>query len=234
MTSIYSDGEYLKNNESWHTEDSVWKAHQIAGIIDRNDISFRSMVEVGCGAGAILNALAFRYDDEKNSFEGYDISPQAIAMAEENHDPRVRYSLGDPLASTGREPFDVLLMIDVFEHVPDYMGFIERAKARAGYKIFHIPLELNVSSILRKSFLRSRESIGHLHYFTAESALATLVDTGHEIVDYEFTSGAIDLFRTHPSVRKAIANGPRWLLSKISEPLASRLFGGFSLLVLTK
>ena len=76
MTSIYSDGEYLKNNESWHTEDSVWKAQQIAGIIDRNDISFHSMLEVGCGAGAILNALAFRYDDEKNSFEGYDISPR--------------------------------------------------------------------------------------------------------------------------------------------------------------
>jgi hypothetical protein len=102
------------------------------------------------------------------------------------------------------------------------------------YKLYHIPLDINVSAVLRNSLIRHRKTIGHIHYFTAESALATLQDTGHEIVDFAYTNGAIDLFKHHPLVKTAIANGPRWLCAKISTPLAARLLGGFSLLVLAK
>ena len=234
MTSIYCDGEYLMNNENWHAEDSAWKAHQISQIIERNKISFHTVMEVGCGAGAILNALSSRYDDEKCSFDGFDISPQAIAMAKQNENPRIRYFLEDPLSDESDKHYDILLMIDVFEHVREYMGFVERCKAKANYKIFHIPLELSASSVLRNTLLESRRSVGHLHYFTVESALATLKEMGHEIIDFNFTSGAIDLYRQHPRLKTAIANVPRWLVSKFSVPLSARLFGGFSLLVLTR
>jgi hypothetical protein len=128
----------------------------------------------------------------------------------------------------------MLLAMDVFEHVPDYMGFIKGCKRKATYKLYHIPLEIHVSSVLRNSFIQSRYTIGHIHYFSADSALATLRDTGHEVVDFAYTNGALDLFRQQPSVKRAIANGPRWLLSKLSTPLAARLLGGYSLLVLTK
>jgi len=234
MASIYCNGEYLKNNPTWGAEDSAWKAHHISQIIDRNNLSFHSVMEVGCGAGAILNALSSIYEDEKCSFDGYDISPQAIAMAKENVNPRIRYFLEDPLSETHDRHYDILLMIDVFEHVRDYMGFVESCKEKANYKIFHIPLGLNVSSILRKTLLVPRKNVGHLHYFTAESALATLEDTGHEIIDYGFTSGAIDLYRQQPKLKTAIANAPRRLVAKFNVPLSARLFGGFSLLVLTK
>ena len=184
--------------------------------------------------GAILNALSSRYDGEECSFDGYDISPHAIAMARQNKNPRIRYFLEDPLIEKNDKHYDILLMIDVFEHVRDYMGFVESSRAKADYKIFHIPLELSASSILRNTLLESRRSVGHLHYFTAESALATLKEMGHEIIDYHFTSGAIDLYRQHPSLKTAIANVPRWFVSKFSVPLTARLFGGFSLLVLTR
>jgi len=97
MTAIYCDGEYLMNNRNWHAEDSAWKAHQISQIIDRNNISFHTVMEVGCGAGAILNELSSIYDDEKCSFDGFDISPQAISIAKQNQNPRIRYFLEDPL-----------------------------------------------------------------------------------------------------------------------------------------
>ncbi len=132
------------------------------------------------------------------------------------------------------QKFDVLLVIDVFEHVPDYMGFIELCKLKANYKIYHIPLDIHVSSVLRNSFVRNRYSIGHLHYFTADSALATLKDTGHEIVDYFYTSGSLGNFKHRPSIKTAIANVPRWLFSKLSLPFTARILGGYSLLVLAK
>jgi SAM-dependent methyltransferase len=234
MTAIYCDGEYLMNNRNWHAEDSAWKARQISQIIDRNNISFHTVMEVGCGAGEILNELSSIYDDEKCSFDGFDISPQAISMAKQNENPRIRYFLEDPLFEKNDKHHDLLLMIDVFEHVRDYMGFVGSCKAKADYKIFHIPLELSVSSLLRNTLLVPRRNVGHLHYFTAESALATLKEMGHEIIDHNFTCGALDLYRQHPSIKTTIANVPRWLVSRISAPLSARLFGGFSLLVLTR
>jgi hypothetical protein len=155
-------------------------------------------------------------------------------MAKQNENPRIRYFLEDPLSEKSDKYYDILLMIDVFEHVRDYMGFVGSCKAKAKYKIFHIPLELSASAVLRNTLLESRRSVGHLHYFTAESALATLKEMGHEIIDHNFTSGAIDLYQQHPRLKTAIANVPRWLVSKISVPLSARLFGGFSLLVLTR
>ncbi len=84
MTSIYCDGEYLMNNKSWHAEDSAWKARHISQIIDRNNISFHTAMEVGGGSGAMLNALSSRYYDERCSFDEFYISPQAIAIAKQN------------------------------------------------------------------------------------------------------------------------------------------------------
>ena len=104
-----------------------------------------------------------------------------------------------------------LLVIDVFEHIPDCMGFVEKCRAKADYKIFHIHLDIHVSSVLRNAFIGGRYTLGHLHYFTADSAIATLKDTGHEIVDYFYTNAAFGLFKQHPSLKTAIANDPRWL-----------------------
>ena len=126
------------------------------------------------------------------------------------------------------------MIIDVFEHVPDYLGFVEKCREKATYKIYHIPLDIHVSSVFRNSFLRNRYTIGHIHYFTADSAISALRDTGHEIIDCFYTNGAVGLFKEHPSFKKAIANVPRWLLSKFNLPFTARLLGGYSLLVLTK
>ena len=55
----------------------------------------------------------------------------------------------EDLTVSSRSHYDVLLVIDVFEHVPDYLGFIEKLRQKADLKVFHIPLDLSVSSIVR-------------------------------------------------------------------------------------
>jgi SAM-dependent methyltransferase len=234
LSQIYTDGQYKENNPDWHAEDSPWKALQVFNILKNNKISPKNIAEIGCGAGNILVELEKLLDESACKFSGYDISPQAIEMAKKNESESVKFFQEDLLTEDDKEPFDLIMAMDVFEHVPDYMGFLEKLKTKARYKVYHIPLDLHVSSVLRNSFLPPRYTIGHLHYFTGDSALATLKDTGHEIIDYEYTNAAFDLFRTHPSVKKAIANIPRWLVSRVSVSLSARLFGGYSLLVLTK
>jgi SAM-dependent methyltransferase len=233
MTSIYTSGDYLEATQTWHIEDSPWKANQIAKIITDAGIQPKTIAEIGCGGGMNLRELADKEFLSNVQFTGYDISPQAIELSSQiNHD-RINFFCDD-LLSTNAEPFDILMAIDVFEHVPDYMGFLNKCREKAEYKIYHIPLDLHVSSVLRNAFISHRYSIGHIHYFTADSALATLKDTGHEIVDYFYTNGAFGVYQEHPSVKKAIANVPRWAISKFSTPFAARLLGGYSLLVLTK
>ena len=231
---MYTQGQYKENNPDWHAEDSPWKALQVFNILKNNKISPQNIAEIGCGAGNILIELEKLLDESSCKFSGFDISPQAIEMAKKNESDSVKFFQKDLLVEENNEKFDLIMAMDVFEHVPDYMGFLEKLKAKARYKIYHVPLDLHVSSVLRNSFLPPRYTIGHLHYFTGDSALATLKDTGHEIIDYEYTNAAFDLFKTHPSLKKAIANIPRWLVSRVSVSLSARLFGGYSLLVLTK
>jgi predicted TPR repeat methyltransferase len=234
MNSIYKSGAYLETTKSWHAEDASWKAARIKAILDKNAVRPRSIAEIGCGSGAILDELSKSEDLRDASFDGYDISPQAIEIAKRIGNRNIRFSELDLLSEPPQRRFDLLLAIDVFEHVPDYMGFLEGCRQRAEYKVYHIPLDIHVSSVMRNAFVRNRYTIGHIHYFTAESAVSTLEDTGHEIVDSAYTDIGLGLFREHPTMKRAIANMPRWLLSKFSLPVTARLLGGYSLLVLTR
>jgi len=239
MSNPYGSGEYLQSTETWHSEDSPWKARQILRIISRNNLHPTNIGEIGCGAGRILEELSKDSYLKDVQFQGYDISPDAIELTKKIHSRSCNFFCSDLLAeeNSGRR-FDILLVIDVFEHIPDYIGFVRKCRTKAAYKIYHIPLDISVSSVLRNSFIPAGGVFPggryHLHYFTADWAIATLKETGHEIVDYFYTSGSFWVFRRQPSIKKAIANCPRWLFSRFSVPFTARLFGGYSLLVLAK
>jgi SAM-dependent methyltransferase len=235
MKSIYTSGEYLESNRTWHVEDSAWKADQISGLLDKNNVHPRLVAEIGCGAGAILSELSQKAGfSDGVRFKGYDISPQAIELANSRSSDRLTFFCEDMFLAAESDVLDVLLVIDVFEHVTDYMGFVSKCRLMATYKVYHIPLDIHVSSVLRNTSDRTRQQLGHLHSFTASSAIATLRDTGHEIVDQYYTDGALGLFKQHPSIKRAMANIPRWLLSQFSVPFTARVLGGYSLLVLAK
>ena len=65
-----------------------------------------------------------------------------------------------------------------------------------------------------------------------ETAIATLVDSGYEIVDYFYTAGTLDL--PSKTLKSKMAVLPRKLMFKVNEDIAVKILGGFSLLVLTK
>lgn len=233
MADIYTSGEYLNlTDKTWHSEDSKWKARQISKLLKKNKIEAENVVDIGCGAGRILFELYETGICKGARFSGYDISPQAISLCPQGQKENLAYYCQDFLQT--EESADLLMAIDVFEHVPDYLGFLETCRKKARLKVYHIPLDLHVSALLRNSFLNTRKDLGHLHYFTADSALASLKDTGHEILDVVYTNGSSGVFKQHPSIKTAIANIPRFVFGLFSVPLSARLFGGYSLLVLAK
>jgi SAM-dependent methyltransferase len=230
---MYTDGQYLEHNQTWHVEDSPWKAGHIVNMLAKHHLGPKLVAEVGCGAGAILEELSLKSYLKDTQFAGYDISPQAHELAKQRQNDRIHFHHTD-IFQANPENIDVLLVIDVFEHVPDYMGFLRQCRSLATYKVYHIPLDIHVSSVIRNTFEQARHHLGHIHYFTADSALATLRDTEHEIIDYCYTNSALDLFKNHPALKTAIANFPRRLLGQINVALTARLLGGYSLLVLTR
>jgi SAM-dependent methyltransferase len=231
MDNIYTNQEYLRKNPTWHDEDSPWKASQIMELLARNKIDVQKVAEIGCGAGGVIKALADQLGAGR-SFQGFDISPEAIRLAERHQRPGLDFSCEDLLLSPER--YDLLLVIDVIEHIPDYLGFTAKCQTKARYKIYHIPLDIHVSSVLRARFVVGRRTVGHLHYFSAESALDTVNDTGHKVIDYMYTDGGVALAELHPSFRRTLANFPRKFVGLFSKKLSARWFGGYSLLVLAE
>jgi hypothetical protein len=229
--NIYTNKEYLGNNPTWHQEDSPWKAEQIYELLQRNRIKVDTVAEIGCGAGGVLVSLAEKLP-KQTALHGFDISPQAIAIAKRFEKEGLSFSCEDLLKRD--EQFDLLLVVDVVEHVRDYLGFMESCRLKAHLKVFHIPLDIHVSSVIRAHFVLGRHTIGHLHYFSAESALDTVRDTGHKVIDFRFTDGGVALASFHPSFRRSIANIPRRVVGFFSRKLAARWFGGYSLLVLAE
>ena len=225
--TMYDDGSYRENNPDWHAIDSLWKARRIASILKRNSIEFDSCVEVGCGAGRVLAHLADLIPGK--DYSGYDVSPDAAALWDPSPQARLSYHLGD-FRVTSRT-YDLLLLIDVFEHIEDYMGFLRSLSGRARWYLFHIPLEMHLSALLRDRQLYSRQRVGHLHYFSRATALATLADTGYKVVSDEYTNLSQETRESHRTLTR-LANIARKGLQSMSPDLAAKLLGGYSLLVL--
>ena len=228
---VDNDGTYLGHNPTWHTEDSAWKAKQILKLLADNRLSPKTVCEVGCGAGEILVQLKRNLADDCR-FCGYDISPQAHALAATRADDRLEFHLRN-LLDEPMQRFDLLMAIDLVEHVDDYLGLLRGLLPRAEYKIFHIPLDLSAYTVLRSHpILDIREEVGHIHYFTTETALAALCDTGYEIVQWCYPPDDAPLAGM-PVKQKILALLRRGLF-RLNADFSVRALGGRSLLVLAR
>jgi len=223
VTSIYEDGTYLAANPTWHVEDSPWKAAQVVRLLS---IRPRTLCEIGCGAGETLSLLADTYGADA---VGYDISPAAIELARDRERPGLSFRLGSPEPG---EHFDVVLVLDVIEHVEDPFAFLRGLHGLAETFVCHLPLELSAQAVLRGRFAQSRRELGHLHFFSEETALDLFRDCGFEVERWVFAPAVLD--RGGKSTKARVAALPRRILWHASPRLMSRTLGGASLMLVAR
>ncbi|MHB8163423.1 MAG: class I SAM-dependent methyltransferase [Methanoregula sp.] len=228
---MYTDGDYLKNNPTWDVEDAPWKADLIFRMMEKHQLKPTTICEVGCGCGEILSQLQQKLP-ASTKLTGYEISPQAYELCEERSNQQLSFCLKNYCDETGNT-CDLILIIDVIEHLEDYFRFLRDLRAKSPYKILHIPLEMFVLAVLHQQFLfGQRKKVGHLHYFSRDIALQMLRDLGYEIVDYQYTAG-YSLPREY-GLKDKLLKIPRSLLYPLVPDFTAKVFGGYSLLVLVK
>lgn len=223
----YDDGSYVAANPDWHHRDAPWKASQVRRMIEAHGLRPTSVCDVGCGTGGVLEQLA-RVLPPSTELVGYE--PSLAVPVETGADASIRIVRGR-LDELLQRQFDLVLVLDVFEHVEDCFGFLRGIRPLGQTFLFHIPLELSVQAVLRMSpLLHARRSVGHLHHFSEETALATLRDCGFSVVDSFLTRSGTDA--PPRSLRQRLVRFPRRAAAVVNPHLAARIMGGFSLAVL--
>jgi trans-aconitate methyltransferase len=224
------NGEYLRHNRDWHVHTSAWKARQIMKMVNRHHLKPKTVGDVGCGAGEVLRQMQLQMDPECE-FYGYDISPQAISMSRERANDRLQFEVAN-ICETETPYFDLMLVLEVVDHVEDYLGFLRALKKKSDLKLFHFSLDLSVQNAIRKnSYKTLRDTLVHLHYFNKETMLRTLQDTGYEVIDCFYTPFAMNF---SSETRGKLVRPLRWLLYQVDQDLAVRLLGGYRLMVLAR
>lgn len=232
VESRYYDGTYLVENPDWDRKDAPWKAVQVASILSDNKIEPYTVCEVGCGSGDVLVQLQKTLPSAKMT--GYDISPQTAQFWEQHNEAGegVEFKLGN-FHEINRIRFDVLLMLDVFEHIRDPFSFLENSRRHATHFVFHVPLELSASAIFRGyPLINARKKVGHLHYYTKDLALSTLLETGYEVLDWRYTGASLN--SPNRLLKTRLAALPRRIAYAVNKDFGVRLLGGETLLVLAK
>jgi len=182
---LYTSGAYLQKNPLWHADESPWKANYVLQIIAKNSIAPKTICDVGCGAGEVLR-LVQEGMNEGCTFWGYEISPQAFALCHSRANERLHFKLADIRQEKGAH-FDLILLMDVLEHLEDYFTFWREIQPKSEYKIIHIPLDISARTVFWGDLIKFRAAYEHIHYFIKDLAIQMLKDVGYEVVDYLYT-----------------------------------------------
>jgi len=122
---------------------SFWfvnRARLICALVGKHFPQSRSMLEIGCGSGSVLLALADRFP--KLRFFGSELHPEGLAHARERLKTRATLLQMDARRIPAQTEFDVIGAFDVIEHIKedeDVLRQIHNALVPGGGTIIAVP-----------------------------------------------------------------------------------------------
>jgi SAM-dependent methyltransferase len=231
----YSTGAYYMHDPGRHAEDAAFKAAQFlrlfAAVAKARDWVVRSYADIGCGSGAVAEAVLSGLRASGQPVEqafGYDLFPGVEAIRPGSN---VRFVRGD-FGSSG-DFVDLVTLFDVLEHVPEPVDFLRDVGSRCDYLGLHLPLDNNLNHSIRDRYAAKLMNPGHLIFLDAPQALSLLAMAGLRVVRYAYTPG----FEAPSGARSRLARLlrlPRKALYELSPWLLSKTLGGCSLMALAE
>ncbi len=231
ILDFYRNGQYFKNNPTWDSTDADWKYQRFAKKIEAHLPEEQGTVwEVGCGSGALLKRLASEMP--KHKFYGWDIAPEAKQFWNHSYS-NLNFEIGDVLETGMSRAADVIMLIDVLEHLADPTTFLERIRNKGKYVIIHLPLDLTVINLIfDQKLLNLRDSVGHIHYYTKSIAEKMLRESGYEVLVSEYSNA----WKDSPNLRLLGRLGRvfRKVFNWFSPALNAKILGGETLILIAK
>jgi SAM-dependent methyltransferase len=182
-TDLYTSGDYGLKHQDWHLEDAPSKVDDIMpallAVVESIQSDTVKIADVGAGTGGvvaeIVNQLAQIDTNLTVDATGFEISPVAIQTGREIFpDLDLREKFFEP--SDG--PFDVVLFVDVLEHLENPWEMLRIAHDASEYMIVRQPLLDNFSTFRHDNYCDQREHWGHINYFNYRSFIDMAKATG--------------------------------------------------------
>src|SRR6185437_8214721 len=147
------------------------------------------VLEVGCGAGATLAWLKQRWPDAWAA--GADVNEEQVRRAAAHADQAERCDLDETLPSIAPATIDLLLCLDVLEHLRDPWAVLRglAGLVRPGGRVIVSVPNVRHASVLLPLAARGRWRYGgsgildqtHLRFFTRETAVELVRDAGFAV-----------------------------------------------------
>ena len=151
-SNMYQDGTYLRNNPSMHEEDSNYKFRHIRSLLE--DLQFDAgalrILDIG-GGGGLVGAQVCRYLASRGAqveCHAFDLSTEMLAAQRDNN-PYITVSTSDFTELASQGCYDLTLLIDVIEHIPDHHKMADDVSRISEHVLYNIPTERNLLDWLR-------------------------------------------------------------------------------------
>lgn len=140
----------------------------LAGVV--SSLKVRRILEVGCGSGTNLAVLAASGDYE---LTGADIAPEALDLARQRL-PQARLLLLDIEKEALPEQFDLVLSLQVLEHILDDMAALRH--------IARMTQDYVLISTVQGRMRPSEVGIGHVRNYSALELERKMAAVGFEVL----------------------------------------------------
>ena len=161
----------------WRAIGARSKAAHVRELCARTGLRPRTIVEIGCGDGALLAALR----GLAPVFDGFELSAPAAELARGALPDARRVEVFDGSEVPAEDDsYDLAILSHVLEHVPVPLPLLAEAARVAHEVLVEVPLEDNRSA-RRPAKREEAASIGHLHFFSRAEVRGLIAEAGLEI-----------------------------------------------------
>lgn len=216
------DAHDAERGARWRALGARAKAEHVLTLCRRAGLAQPgSVLEVGCGDGALLSELRAR--GLRGRLEGLEISPAAVQIARARAGiDRVRVFDGATLP--GGERYELGVLSHVLEHVADPAALLRSVAAVCDAVVVEVPLEDNLSA-RRPSRVARSDAVGHVQRLSLASLRGIVRAAGLDVT--ASLDDALGL-AVHLFDGSSLAARARWLtrasLLRVAPPLARRAF----------
>ena len=212
----------------WRALGARNKSANVLALCRRTSLQPRTVVEIGCGDGALLHALAGHGLAER--FDGFELSRPAAAIAAGRGIPgagRIEAYDGERVPAEDGA-YDMAVVSHVLEHVPEPDALLAEAARVAAHVLVEVPLEANHSAKRPRKRAEALR-IGHIQAFSRADVHALAAGAGLRVLAERtdpLPYAHHTFFATDAAAR--VKGGLKWAIRKtlwgVAPRTAERLF----------